>query len=170
MSDVTPRHPTRTSHLVGSLVGLAVLAMTTMAFAGQGAGAAESTAVPVTLTVWVPCALDGAGELVSLDGQLHITAHTMQRSGTEWVTVSGFNPQGVIGTGQTSGDTYRGTGHTGANTVSTAAGDHVSLTNNFGLIGPGPGNNLLAHTTWHITVLDDGSIVGQVDNISLECR
>lgn len=162
--------PRRTFHLVGSLVGLAMLAMTTLVFAGPSTGAAESTAIPVALTVWVPCALDGGGELVSLEGQLHVIAHTVQRSSTTWITVSGVNPQGVVGTGHVSGDIYRGTGHTGARTVSTAAGERISQTNSFGLIGPGPGNNLLAHANWHITVLQDGSIVGQVDNVSLECR
>lgn len=145
--------------------------LTTLGLAGAGDGAvAEQTPLPVGFAVFVPCAADGAGEVVVLSGTLHVTTRTVQRSATEWVAISQVNPQGVVGIGQLTGDTYRGTGHTGATTVSTSSGERITQTDNFHLIAPGPGNNLLAHSTWHLTVHADGSVAGQVDNLSLDCR
>ena len=41
--------------------------------------------------------------------------------------------------------------------------------NNFQLIGPGPGNNLLVHETAHITI-DGDDVVVQHDNLSIDCK
>jgi hypothetical protein len=157
---------------VVAIAGLAALASVVIGFSSGGAGAAgaETTQLAVGMAQWVPCAAGGAGELVSLSGTLHVTTHTVQRSATEWVTTTDINPQGVVGTGQVTGDTYRGTGHTGSTFVSNASGERMTQTNNFRLIGPGPGNNLVAHANWHTTTLADGSVAAQVDNVSLECR
>jgi hypothetical protein len=157
---------------VRRLGSFAVLAgLITFGLAGAGDGAiAEQTPVPVGFAVFVPCAADGAGELVSLSGTLHVTTQTVQRSATQWVTTSHINPQGVVGIGEITGDTYRGTGHTGSTVVSATAGERITQTNSFRLVAPGPDNNLLAHTSWHMTTQADGSVVAQVDNVSLTCR
>jgi hypothetical protein len=41
--------------------------------------------------------------------------------------------------------------------------------NNFRLIGPGPGNNLLVHETAHVTINGDEVVVVEHDNLSIEC-
>ncbi len=65
----------------------------------------------VNLTIFVPCAAGGAGEVVDLSGPLH-TLISFTINGN---TVSGyfhFQPQGISGTGETTGANYHGTGVT----------------------------------------------------------
>src|SRR5262245_66489058 len=58
----------------------------------------------------VPCAADGAGELVDLGGTLHLLFHTTLDGSGGFHTKVHANPQGVSGIGLTTGDVYRGTG------------------------------------------------------------
>ena len=45
----------------------------------------------------------------------------------------------------------------------------LTYVNTFQLIGPGPGNNLLAHEVAHMT-LDGDDVVVQHDNLSIDCK
>jgi hypothetical protein len=166
-------HALRHSTVARSVLAAASASLLTAVSAGIGGGgtaAADQTPLPVGFATWVPCAAGGAGEMVVLSGTLHVTAQTVQRSADEWVTTSHVNPHGVVGIGEVTGDVYRGTGHTGATTVSTAAGQRITQTNSFRLIASGPGNDLLAQANLHLTVREDGSVVGEVDHVSLACR
>jgi hypothetical protein len=42
--------------------------------------------------------------------------------------------------------------------------------NNFRMIGQGPGNNFLVHTTNHVTINANGEATATVDNTSTECK
>jgi len=129
--------------------------------------------IPLNLTVLVPCANGGAGEMVDISGTLHVLLHfTMSNSGR--VTLKEhFQPQGVSGTGQTTGDTYRATGVT-QQTMTFDGNDgapfEFTFINNFRIIGQGPGNNLLIHETVHVTINANGEITAFQNNISTECR
>ena len=46
----------------------------------------------------------------------------------------------------------------------------TSFVNNFKIIGPGPGNNLLIHENFHMTVNADGTVTVVIDNTSFSCR
>jgi hypothetical protein len=148
---------------------LACLVTAGLAGAPDPAGA-ELTPLPQGFSQWVGCAADGAGEVVTLSGALRVATRTEELGGGGWLATSTFNPRGVVGTGGVTGDTYRGVGHTGSTTVSTTSGQRITQTNSFLLVAPGPDNNLVAHTTWHLTVLADGTVVGEVTNVTLECR
>src|SRR6184192_4887735 len=68
----------------------------------------------INLTVFVPCAAGGAGEIVDLSGPLH-TLITFTINGNN---VSGrfqFQPQGISGNGETTGLSYQATGLTAEN-------------------------------------------------------
>lgn len=129
--------------------------------------------VPLELFVFVPCANDGAGELVVADGELHIVAQLVidNRGGLH---VSGhFQPiRNVDGVGQVTGDVYHGVGVSRDNFNEVADGFPLEFTsiNNFRWIGPGPNNNLLVHATMHLTVNANGRVTAVVDNSSVECR
>src|SRR5512132_3920345 len=91
------------------------------AFSGvAGASAAIITNIssPFSLTVFVPCANGGAGENVDLGGELH-TLITLTISGDDVSGDAHFQPQGVSGTGATTGDKYQATGVTKDTSVST---------------------------------------------------
>lgn len=152
-------------------IGLAAAASVAALASSPGAvsAGAATTTLPVDMVVWVGCANDGAGEAVALSGTLHAQVQTVQRSATEWITTTHFNPQGVQGYGFSTLDIYRGVGSTGTTQVVTADGTRTIQRNNFLLIGPGPGNNLVAHVVWHATTDSNGSVVGRVERLTVDC-
>ena len=127
--------------------------------------------VPFAQAVIVPCANGGAGEIVLVEGTLHLLDHITINNNRANIKVHA-QPQGASGVGQTTGDIYRATG-------GTQEQDSIPLTNgafeftfinNFKIIGQGPDNNLLVHQTVHITMNANGTITAVVDNTSVECR
>jgi hypothetical protein len=130
----------------------------------------SSAVVPINIGVFVPCALDGAGEVVQLSGNLHTLFHFTDDGAGGFHAMNESNPQGISGTGLTSGDKYQGTGVTRSNFNAGAIPFNQTFINNFRIIGEGPGNNLLIHHNFHITVNANGELTALVDNFSAECR
>jgi len=111
------------------------------------------------IEVFVPCANDGAGETVVLGGTLLLITHTTVKPSGEAVTKFHLSPQGVNGIGVTTGDIYRGVGVTQHVAVSKAGLPiRATYENNFGIIGPGPGNNLFQHMVLVVTLDANGQI------------
>jgi hypothetical protein len=127
--------------------------------------------IPVAISVFVPCAVGGTGEVVTLSGDLHILISTTVNA-NHISLYTHFQPQGVSGVGSVSGDKYQGTGVT----RTSIEADVVSFpfietfVNNFRIIGQGPGNNFLLHQNIHITVNANGTVTASVDNFSVECK
>jgi hypothetical protein len=128
--------------------------------------------IPLDLWVWVPCALDGAGEYVHLTGELHIVTHI-------WIDANGgfhakihYQPQHLSGYGESSGLRYQGTGVTQSN--EKIAGDGLpyvyTYTNNYRMVGQGPGNNYTVHETFHVTINANGEATSEVTNITIDCK
>jgi hypothetical protein len=133
--------------------------------------ATTSESFPFVQLEEVPCANGGAGETVSIEGTLHVVVRlTTDKAGGVHTTLH-FQPQGVKGTGLTTGDIYRGGGVTRWTTNTNS--DSLPLTethiNNFRLIGPGPGNNVQVHMNTHVTINANGVITAEVDNSSAIC-
>jgi hypothetical protein len=128
-----------------------------------------STDSPISLVV--PCAMQGAGEAVTLSGSLHDLFHvTFDGAGGLHLDVH-ENPQGVSGVGLTSGVKYQGTGGTRFDANGTAGSTLVvTVVNNLRVIGQGPGNNLLVHENLHVTVNPDGTVTSSHDNVSTTCQ
>jgi len=125
----------------------------------------------ITLSVFVPCAAGGAGEMVDLSGPLHVLI-TSTINGNN---VSGrfqFQPQGISGTGETTGLRYQATGLTGENFTASQQNGVFTLTfiNRFDIIGQGPNNNFTVQETAHTTINADGTVTVNFDNFSVECR
>lgn len=125
----------------------------------------------ISLTVFVPCAAGGAGEIVDLSGPLH----TLASATINGNNVSGkfhFQPQGISGTGETTGDKYQGTGVTQQTFKTSLQNGQANLTfvNNFRMIGQGPGNNFLVHENLHINVNANGTLTVFHDNFSIDCK
>ena len=125
----------------------------------------------INLSVFIPCAAGGAGEIVDLSGSLHsLISFTINGK-----NVSGkfhFQPQGISGTGETTGVKYQATGVTQETFKTSLQNGQANLTfvNNFRIIGQGSGNNLLVHENMHITVNADGTVTVFHDNFSIDCR
>ena len=127
----------------------------------------------IALTVFVPCADGGAGEVVDLAGPLHtLVSFTIHGNN---VSVSGyfhFQPQEVVGVGETTGVKYQATGVTQQSFKTAFLNSQANLTyvNNFRIIGQGPGNNYLVHETLHLTFNANGTVTVVHDNLSIACQ
>ena len=131
----------------------------------------ENDTTDINLTVFIPCAAGGAGEVVDLAGPLH-TLVTLTINGNNASGFFHFQPQGISGTGETTGAKYQATGVTQESFKSSLQNGQANMTyvNNFRIIGQGPGNNYLVHETLHITVNAAGTVTVSHDNFSVDCK
>ena len=125
----------------------------------------------LTLAVFIPCADGGNGEVVNLSGPLH-TLVSFTINGNNVSGYFHFQPQGITGTGETTGAKYQATGITQESFKSSLQNGQANLTfvNNFRIIGPGPGNNFLIHESFHMTINADGTLAVFHDNFSVDCK
>ena len=157
-----------------SALGLALAGALSSFFVARpgSAGVIVNIAEPFEQLVSIPCADGGSGEDVLLTGFLHIlVTETLDAKGRPHLTAH-FQPMGVAGTGLTTGDVYRATGITREtdNGFAFAVPFEVTFVNNFRIIGPGTGNNLLIHQVFHMTVDANGFVTAFVDLLSAECK
>jgi hypothetical protein len=140
--------------------------------ATPSAGRAEVTEnlkVPTDIGVYIPCADGGAGELVTLSGDLHVLVRfTQSKQGGIHAGVH-FQPQGITGVGDTTGDRYQATGVT-QDQFNATVGVEETFINNFRIIGQGTGNNYLVQNLFHITINPNGTLTAFVDRLSVDCR
>jgi hypothetical protein len=127
--------------------------------------------VNINLAVFVPCANGGAGEVVDLNGPLHELI-TFNVNGNKVSGTVHFQPQGISGVGEVSGDKYQGTGVTEDHFTGPSINGQFTFTfvNNFRIIGQGPGNNFLIHENFHLTINANGEVTASHDNFSVECK
>ena len=146
-------------------------ALLPLAMAPASAAVETNNTAEISLEVFVPCAAGGFGEVVDLSGRLH-SLITFTINGNEVSGLMHFQPQGLGGTGETTGTRYRGTGVTKSSFSGSLQNGQFNTTfvNNFRIIGQGPGNNFLVHETAHITINADGTLRVNHDNLSTECK
>jgi hypothetical protein len=142
-----------------------------IAVATAKAAVVENDVTDIDLSVFVPCAAGGVGELVDLSGPLHTLVSFTEND----KNVSGYfhsQPQGISGTGESTGDKYQGTGVTQESFETSFQNGQANLTfvNNFRIIGQGPKNNFLVHETLHLTFNANGTLTVSHDNFSGACR
>jgi hypothetical protein len=125
----------------------------------------------IDLTIFVSCADGGVGETVDLSGPLH-TLISFTINGNNVSGKMHFQPQGISGTGETTGDKYQATGvtqETFKNSLQNGQANDTFI-NNFRMIGQGPGNNFLVHETLHFTINANGTTTVSHDNFSMDCK
>ena len=152
---------------------MAVTCLLALVFVAASANAAVqvNTRNDIVLQVFVPCAAGGAGEIVDLSGPLH-TLITLTINGNNFSEVLHFQPQGISGTGETTGAKYQATGLTEESTTGSFQNGQFNQTfvNRFDIIGQGPGNNFTVHETAHITINANGTVTVFFDNFGVECK
>ena len=121
--------------------------------------------------VWVPCAADGAGELVLFSGSLLNVFHINEDRAGGIKYMQGTMPQDLVGYGEVTGDRYIVNGVSMGHGHGSISG--VPFTENFvfqsRVIGPGPGNNLQIHGTYHFTLNANGEITVVRDTLRMTC-
>jgi hypothetical protein len=147
----------------------AVLALSVAAVAQ--AEVVQNVQVPVVGSVLVPCANGGAGEMVDFSGVIHIVV-SVTINGNNVSGKTHFQPQGLKGVGQITGDSYNAVGVTQESIKGSLQNGQFTGTfvNNFRLIGPGPGNNLQIHENAHITINANGDVTAFIDNFGTDCK
>jgi hypothetical protein len=125
----------------------------------------------INLTVSIPCADGGTGEVVDLSGPLH-TLMSFTMNGNNVSGYYHFQPQGISGIGETTGVKYQATGITQESFKNSLQNGQANDTyvNNFRIIGQGPGNNFLVHETLHFTINANGTMTVFHDNFSVDCK
>jgi hypothetical protein len=131
--------------------------------ANDGNGVQANLKEPFLQVTFVECANGGLGELVVIEGTLHII---FKENATH------FQPMGASGIGLATEDVYQAVGVT---RESTKVGDggfpYVhTFVNNFHLVGPGPDNNFRVKQTVHVTVNANGDLTAEVNKTSTTCQ
>src|ERR1044072_2021382 len=114
------------SRILGLTLAITLVALTLAgpAFA-QALAITTNDFVPFAQINFVPCANGGAGELVLIQGTLHIQQHITIHNNRATIKVH-FQPQGAGGTGLTTGDSYNAVGVTQeVDTIALTAGGTV---------------------------------------------
>jgi len=152
-----------------TVVLLSVLALSVAAVAQ--AEVVQNVSVPVVISALIPCANGGAGEIVDFTGDLHIVV-SLTINGNNVSGKSHFQPQGLKGVGQITGDQYNAVGVTQESFKGSLQNGQFEQTyvNNFRLIGPGPGNNFSVHENAHITINANGDVTASIDNFGTDCK
>jgi hypothetical protein len=153
------------------LVTMCIAALFVFLVAPASADVVVNDKTDISLTVFIPCAAGGAGEVVDLSGPLH-TLISFTINGNNVSGKFHFQPQGISGTGETTGDKYQGTGVTQLSFKSSLQSGQANFTfvNNFRIIGQGSGNNFLVHETLHFTINANGAVTVFHDNFSVDCK
>ena len=152
--------------IVTFMIGTAALMMPAIA---KATVTTTHVKTPIDITVSVPCALDGAGELVNANGVLHTRFQTTLDANGGFHSQVQAQTQGISGIGQTSGDKYQliGVIH---ESINGKVGEETTTVVNGRVIGPGPGNNRIWYYTYHITVNANGKVTAFVDNHEIVCK
>ena len=127
--------------------------------------------VPFSQVAFVPCANGGAGELVLIEGTLHLQQHITINDNRANIKTHA-QPQGVDGVGLITGDEYQATGVTQEQDSIPLVNGAFEFTfiNNFRIIGQATDNNLQVHQTVHVTIDANGVVTTVVDNTSIDCN
>jgi hypothetical protein len=155
-----------------SILALSALVLLAVGVTASRSEVVQNESVDFTgFTVFIPCADGGAGELVVFEGNLHVLI-TSTVNGQNVSAKAHFQPQGLSGVGQTTGDKYQATGVTQDHQKSSLQNGQASFTfvNNFRIIGQGPGNNFLVHQVVHVTVNANGDTTADHDRFTVDCK
>lgn len=121
----------------------------------------------LNLSVFVACAARGAGETVQISGPLQIVFVTTLDGKGGFQSKYEFQTKGVIGSGLSSGSTYRGTGAPHG-MVQGTVGSASSFTDSFKMTGKG--SSFLVQATVHVSANSSGALTVSVDNFSVSCK
>lgn len=160
-----------TRKTINSLLAITVLTLTLAGFAfSQALAITTNDFVPFAQAVLVPCANGGAGEIVLIEGTLHVQNH-LTINNNRLSLKTHFQPQGVVGTGTVTGDKYQATGVTQEQDSTGIIGaSEFSFINNFRIIGQGTDNNLQVHQVIQITIDANNIIRTNVINTTIDCN
>jgi hypothetical protein len=129
----------------------------------------QITNFPIDISIFVPCATGGIGEVIEVSGNLHDIVHVTSDGNGGFHMKTHDSPQGISGVGLTTGLKYNATGVTQDN-FAIRVGQHETFVNNFRMVGQGPGNNFAIHEDFHITIDANGVVTSFHDHFRPTCK
>ena len=127
---------------------------------------------PLDLSVVLPCANGGLGEVVDFDGTISEVYHvTVDGTGGFHVHIV-ETQSNVHGIGATTGDRYVSTRVNLFVYNQGSGGLPITSTQQlvFKIVGPGPGNDASLRITNHTTLNADGTVTVAFDTFTAECE
>lgn len=130
----------------------------------------ELVAVPFAKAVYVPCAMDGAGEVVVISGTLDAPTHTIEDGAGGIHIHSNGASSTMVAVGQSSGTIYMGTGrlHISRNWASNGSYQYKYV-GNLSLTSAA-GDTLQVHIRMHVMVNSQGSVISRTYDLDVRCR
>jgi hypothetical protein len=115
-----------------------------------------------------PC----TGESVLIEGYFHEVFHLTFDGNGGLLFRGQLNPQNVVGTGLSTGATYRFSGTVNEVERFAAADGAVSLTfiDQHHFIAKGVSENTVMQETLHLTINANGEVTSEVENLVLQCQ
>ena len=131
----------------------------------------DLTTNPFPFPIIVPCANGGAGEEIIPQGNVRQLSH-LTINGNNYIIKFQYTPQGVISTGQITGDIYQGVGMSEFTETGSFVNGKATLTSvwMFTNIGRAGAPNWKLIPTVHTTINSNGTITASVDNLVASCN
>jgi hypothetical protein len=126
--------------------------------------------VPYSVTQFIPCANEGAGEDVTITGTAHLNVKVFLDGNGGFHYRSSFKPLEYGGLGQETGDIYRGAGgmeRQNANAGPTNIPFETTFTANYKLHGP---THINIHILAHFTYNANGELTTDFYSESIDCN
>ena len=128
----------------------------------------QSNNIPFSVLMWIPCANDGAGELVEGEFEVHVAWH-YDKDGN--LLRFNANPQCGTAIGLTTGTAFRVVGTTqGLTDINPTTGAFTdTYVNRFRVVGQG-GINFIVKQTTHLTINANDEITADVHLSFDDCK
>jgi hypothetical protein len=133
----------------------------------QAANTAHS--VPVNSTYFVSCANGGAGEEVELSGKLNVVLQYTVNDNRYTLTYH-VNPQGLSGTGLTTGEKFTGSGGSQGTQSGSLSDDQFTYTFTEQLRIVSARSSLIVNYKFHVTVTPEGQFTTSISDERVVCR
>jgi hypothetical protein len=166
---------TKAPRVVGRFLLVGVVFLAPWLAGATAAQGAETTTrierVPLDFRLFLPCANDGAGEVVHLSGTFMMIYHVTFDQATGFHLTLLEVQQGVQGVGETTGDRYVSSFvnffnyNEGSGSLPIISTQEVV----YRVDGQGPGNESLIRIRNHSTLNANGTMTVAFDDFSAEC-
>jgi hypothetical protein len=118
---------------------------------------------------WVECAAGGAGEEIFVTGTYRVTYRVVYDNHGGYHAKFQSVSKGLEGVGLTTGDKYQGK-DVYQSEWNGKVGFENTVVNKFMLVGQGPGNNVVYHYTYHITINANGEVTAERGEGRYACK
>lgn len=140
-------------HLAVALIPLLLAPFTATSATAAPADDSINLQVPMPSDAkeFIPCGNGGQGEWVQLSGTLHVRIQTNIDASGGIHAMTSVQPQGVVGVGLVTGNTYHATGGSRESTTIGKDGESaLTMVNNYRLIGQGHAVSFVSHENSHV--------------------